>query len=373
MNIGLLGGGQLGRMLLQEAANWDLRIAVLDPSADAPCANLTYEFVHGDFRDYDTVYSFGKNRDLITIEFEDVNIDALFKLEQEGVSVFPQPAILNIIKDKGAQKEFYRKNAIPTAPYALVENASEIASCGIPYPFFQKLRKGGYDGYGVKKIKGIESISEQFDAPSVIEQMANLVTELSVIVARNNHGEIRTFPVVNMAFNPESNMVQFLFSPAGIPKDIEQKAENIARDIIEGLQMVGILAVELFYTKEGEIWVNEIAPRPHNSGHHTIEANICSQYEQHLRAICNLPLANTNALMPAAMVNITGEKDHQGVPYYQGMEDVLIMEGAFVHLYGKQQTKPFRKMGHVTLLAPTIDEAKNKAKKVLQTLKVLSQ
>ncbi|MBW7936479.1 MAG: ATP-grasp domain-containing protein, partial [Flavobacteriales bacterium] len=245
MNIGLLGGGQLGRMLLQEAANWDLRIAVLDPSADAPCANLTYEFVHGDFRDYDTVYSFGKNRDLITIEFEDVNIDALFKLEQEGVSVFPQPAILNMIKDKGAQKEFYRKNTIPTAPYALVENASEIASCGIAYPFFQKLRKGGYDGYGVKKIKGIESISEQFDAPSVIEQMANLITELSVIVARNNHGEIRTFPVINMAFNPESNMVQFLFSPAGIPKDIEQKAENIARDIIEGLQMVGILAVEL--------------------------------------------------------------------------------------------------------------------------------
>lgn len=372
LNIGLLGGGQLGRMLIQEAINWNLHIAVLDPSFDAPCAHLTHEFINADFRDYDSVYAFGKNKDIVTIEFEDVNVDALEQLEKEGVQVFPQPAVLKIIKDKGAQKEFYKQHQIPTAPYALVQKIDEINNCGISFPCFQKIRKGGYDGYGVKKLRNKESIINAFDAPSVIEEMADLITELSVIVARNSNGEIKTFPLVNMSFNPESNMVQFLFSPAGIPAHIEQQAADWAKKIIEALEMVGILAVELFYTQQGEIWVNEIAPRPHNSGHHTIEANLCSQYEQHLRAICNLPLADTDALSPAAMVNITGEKDFTGIPHYEGLKETLRIKGAFVHLYGKKQTKPYRKMGHVTLLAPTIEEVQFQAKKVLNTLKVKS-
>lgn len=373
LNIGILGGGQLGRMLLQEATNWDLKIAVLDPSHDAPCANLTHEFIQGDFRDYDTVYEFGRGRDIVTIEFEDVNADALEVLEKEGVKVYPQPSVLKIIKDKGAQKTFYSENNIPTAPYTLVQHAIEIQDCGIKFPFFQKLRKGGYDGYGVKKISNEIDMGSAFDAPSVIEELADLKTELSVIVARNENGEIKTFPVVDMEFNPESNMVQFLFAPADIPAEIEQKAITIAHTIIEKLGMVGILAVEMFYTKQGDVWVNEIAPRPHNSGHHTIEANVCSQYEQHLRAICNLPLGDTSTLSPAVMLNLLGEKGCTGIPVYEGFGEVMTMSGVYVHLYGKGQTKPFRKMGHVTILDNDLKNAKEKALNVKKRLKIISK
>src|SRR5688572_25244497 len=253
-------------MLLQEATNWDLKIAVLDPSDDAPCRHLTHDFEHGDFRDYDAVYQFGRGRDIVTIEFEDVNADALETLEKEGVKVYPQPRVLKIIKDKGLQKTFYTENNIPTAPYVLVNHAIEIQDCGVPFPFFQKMRKGGYDGYGVKKISNEVEMGKAFDAPSVIERMADLKTELSVIVARNANGDVKTFPVVDMEFNPESNMVQFLFAPAEIPKEVEEKVTSIAKKIIEKLDMIGILAVELFYTQQGDVWVNEIAPRPHNSG-----------------------------------------------------------------------------------------------------------
>jgi len=370
LNIGILGGGQLGRMLLQEAANWDLKIAVLDPAKGAPCANLTHEFVVGDFKDYNTVYEFGITKDIITIEFEDVNEDALKALEDKKVKVFPQPHVLKIIKDKGAQKAFYKENNIPTAPFALVENAAQIKDCGIKFPFFQKVRKGGYDGYGVRKISNENELANAFDAPSMIEQMADLKTELSVIVARNEKGEIKTFPVVDMEFNPESNMVQFLFAPAEVPKEVEEKAISIARTVIEKLGMVGLLAVELFYTKQGDVWVNEIAPRPHNSGHHTIEANICSQYEQHLRSICNLPLGNTSTLTPAVMLNLFGEKEHTGTPYYEGFEKAMQLSGVFIHLYGKAQTKPFRKMGHVTVLDQNLQKAKEKALEIQKILKV---
>lgn len=373
LNIGILGGGQLGRMLLEQASNWDLKIAVLDPAHDAPCANMTHEFAEGDFKDYDTVYQFGRGRDIITIEFEDVNADALEHLEKEGVKVYPQPRVLKIIKDKGAQKTFYTENNIPTAPYSLVSHATEIKKCGIEFPFFQKLRKGGYDGYGVKKITSETDMGKAFDAPSVIEAQADLYKELSVIVARNLKGEIKTFPVVEMEFNSESNMVQFLFAPAEITDAIEKRAVDIAKMVIEKLDMVGILAVELFLTKQGEIWVNEIAPRPHNSGHHTIEANVCSQYEQHLRAICNLPLGNTESTSPSVMVNLLGEKEFgckTGVPYYEGFEEVMQMTGVYVHLYGKAQTKPFRKMGHVTIVGGSMEKAKEKAIEVRRILKV---
>lgn len=368
--IGILGGGQLGRMLLQEAANWDVKIAVLDPAVDAPCAHLTHEFIQGNFKDFDTVYQFGKGKDIVTIEFEDVNADALEALEKEGVKVYPQPSVLKVIKDKGAQKLFYQEHNIPTAPFVLVENAKGVSETGIKYPFFQKLRKGGYDGYGVRKISSEADLANAFDAPSMIEEMADLTTELSVIVARNANGEIKTFPVVDMEFNPESNMVQFLFAPANIPKEVEEKATSIAKTIIEKLGMVGLLAVELFYTKQGEVWVNEIAPRPHNSGHHTIEANICSQYEQHLRAICNLPLGDTSTILPAVMVNLLGEKNYTGAPIYEGLEDVVKMSGVYVHLYGKTQTKPFRKMGHVTIVDKELNTAKQKALQIKDQLKI---
>lgn len=370
VNIGLLGGGQLGRMLMQEALNWNLKVSILEPSKDAPCAHLVPEFVVGDFKDYDTVYQFGKDKDILTIEFEDVNSDALAQLEKEGVQVFPQPSVLKIIQDKGLQKQFYKDHNIPTAPFALVNGKSEIADCGIKMPFFQKLRTSGYDGYGVKKVSTEADLETSFDQASVIEAMADMDKELSVIVSRNSKGETAAFPVVEMEFNPESNMVQYLFAPAQIDENIAAKATELALQVITKLNMVGILAVEMFYTKEGEIWVNEVAPRPHNSGHHTIEANLCSQYEQHLRAILNLAPGNTEALQYGAMVNLLGEKGYEGTPVYEGMESVLSISGAFVHLYGKAKTKSFRKMGHITVVGNEAQEVKDKANTILATIKV---
>lgn len=370
LKIGLLGGGQLGRMLMQKAVDWNLQIAILDPTKDAPCAHLTSDFQVGDFKDYDTVYAFGKDKDVVTIEFEDVNSDALAQLEKDGIKVFPQPRVLKIIQDKGLQKLFYQEHNIPTAPFALVEKADEIKSAGIPFPFFQKLRTSGYDGYGVRKVKDESALAESFDKPSVIEAMANLEKELSVIVSRNERGETNAFPAVEMEFNPESNMVQYLFAPAQIDPAIAEQATALALQVIEKLDMVGILAVEMFYNKDGNIWVNEVAPRPHNSGHHTIEAGWCSQYEQHLRSILNLKPGNTAALQYGAMVNLLGEKGFEGTPIYEGIEDILAMEGVFVHLYGKVKTKPFRKMGHVTVVGKDAEKVKADANKILQTIKV---
>ncbi len=370
LKIGLLGGGQLGRMLMQKAIDWNLQISILDPTKDAPCAHLTSDFQIGDFKDYDTVYAFGKGKDVVTIEFEDVNSDALAQLEKEGVKVFPQPRVLKIIQDKGLQKLFYQEHNIPTAPFALIEKADEIKNAGIPYPFFQKLRTSGYDGYGVRKVKDEAALAESFDKPSVIEAMADLDKELSVIVSRNERGETNAFPAVEMEFNPESNMVQYLFAPAHIDESIAQQATTLALQVIEKLDMVGILAVEMFYNKDGSIWVNEVAPRPHNSGHHTIEAGLCSQYEQHLRSILNLKPGNTAALQYGAMVNLLGEKGFEGTPIYEGIEDILAMEGVFVHLYGKAKTKSFRKMGHVTVVGKDAEKVKADANKILQTIKV---
>lgn len=368
--IGILGGGQLGRMLIQEAVNWNLHLSVLEPDPEAPCKDLASRFECGKLTDFDTVYRFGKTVDLLTIEIEHVNVDALEKLEAEGLAVYPQPRVLRLIQDKGLQKKFYSEHKIPTAPYVLVENKAEIVAHAGGFPFMQKLRKGGYDGKGVTPLKDPARLENAFDAPSVLEQFVDFKKEISVIVSRNTKGEVKSFPVVDMLFNPEANLVEFLFSPADISPQVEEEAQRIARRVAEELGIVGLLAVEMFLTRNDEVLVNEIAPRPHNSGHQTIEGNYCSQYEQHLRAILGLHPGSTAIVEPSIMVNLLGEKGFEGEAKYEGLNEVLAMEGVYVHLYGKKITKPFRKMGHVTVLGHSLEEAMQKAKKVQSLLKV---
>ena len=372
LHIGLLGGGQLGRMMLQNAVNLNLTISVLDPDKNAPCKHLVKKFTVGSLTDYDTVYDFGKDKDLITIEIENVNIDALKKLEKEGKIVYPQPHIIELIQDKGAQKMFYQRNNIPSPDFFLVETKKQISKYADYFPFFQKLRRGGYDGKGVIKLVNPHQLDKAFDAPSVLERFVNFEKELSVIVARNKNGEVKCYPLVECEFNPQANLVEYLFSPANVKKSVEKEAVKIATDIAEKLKIVGVLAVELFLTKEGKVLVNEIAPRPHNSGHQSIEGNATSQFEQHLRAILNLPLGDTSILKPSVMVNLLGEFGYEGAAVYEGMEDVLKFNGVYVHLYGKAITKPFRKMGHVTVVDDDLLKAKQKAKLVKNTLKVIA-
>jgi 5-(carboxyamino)imidazole ribonucleotide synthase len=372
LNIGILGGGQLGRMIIQNAINLNLNVSVLDPDKNAPCKHLVKKFVCGSLTDYETVYQFGKDKDLITIEIENVNIEALKLLEKEGKKVFPQPHIIEMIQDKGLQKMFYQRNDIPSPDFFLVENKEQINKYADYFPFFQKMRKGGYDGKGVVKLSNPHFIDKAFNVPSVLERLVDFKKELSVVVARNENGEINCFPVVECEFNEEANLVEFLFSPADIKKTIEKEAIKIATTIAEKLEIVGLLAVELFLTKDNKLLVNEIAPRPHNSGHHTIEANITSQFEQHLRAILNLPLGDTSIVKPGVMVNLLGDFGYEGTAIYSGLEDVLKFSGVYVHLYGKEKTKPYRKMGHVTIVDNDLVKAKQKAKIVKNTLKVIA-
>lgn len=372
LKLGILGGGQLGRMLLQKAADYNISNAVLDPDPNAPCKNICDEFFVGDFNDYKTVYEFGKKVDVLTIEIEHVNVEALEALEKEGVKVFPQSNIIKLVQDKGAQKIFYRTNGIPTAEFHLIENKKQLSDQKNFLPYVQKLRRGGYDGKGVQVMKSASDFEKGFDAPSVLEKFIPFEKEIAVIVARNENGEVKTFPVVEMEFNPDANLVEFLFSPATLSKEIESNAQSIAKKIATDSHIVGLLAVEMFVTTKGEVLVNEIAPRPHNSGHQTIEGNITSQYEQHLRAILNLPLGSTEIISPSVMVNLLGEKDHTGEAKYEGLEKALAMEGVYVHLYGKKNTKPFRKMGHVTIVANTIAEAKRKAVIIKETIKIIT-
>lgn len=372
LHIGILGGGQLGRMMIQSAVNLNLNISVLDPDKNAPCKYLVKKFMLGSLTDYDTVYEFGKDKDLITIEIENVNIEALKKLEKEGKKVFPQPHIIELIQDKGLQKMFYQRNNIPSPDFFLVDSKKQIQKYADYFPFFQKLRKGGYDGKGVAKLVSPHHLDKAFDAPSVLEAFVNFEKELSVIVARSESGEMKCFPVVECEFNPEANLVEFLFSPANIKKSVEKEALRIAAEVAEKLGIVGLLAVELFLTKDGKVLINEVAPRPHNSGHHSIEANITSQFEQHLRAILNLPLGDPSIVKAGVMVNLLGEFGHEGTAVYQGLEDVLKFSGVYVHLYGKSITKAFRKMGHVTIVDNDILKAKQKAKLVKNTLKVVA-
>lgn len=370
--LGVLGGGQLGRMLIQEATDLNVSVAVLDPDKNAPCKSIADRFVNGDLMDFDAVYNFGKTVDLLTIEIEHVNLQALEKLASEGLQVYPQPSVLKMIQDKGDQKLFYGSHGIPTASFKLIDKKENLSAYIKEFPFVQKLRKGGYDGKGVTVLQNEKDLDKAFDAPSVLEKLIDFDKEISVIVARNAKGEIKTYPVVEMEFNPEANLVEFLFSPADIGQDAEREAQRIARVVAEKTGIVGILAVEMFLTKTGEILVNEIAPRPHNSGHQTIEGNLTSQYGQHLRAILGLPLGDTSITLPSVMVNLLGEKDHEGPAKYEGIEDVLSMSGVSVHLYGKRTTKSFRKMGHVTVVDKDLGSAKKKALIVKEKLKVVS-
>ena len=370
LKIGVLGGGQLGRMMIQSAINYNLDISILDPDENAPCAHLVKNFSVGKLTDEEGVYEWGRHFDLITIEIENVSVAALKRLQSEGIRVFPQPEIIELIQDKRKQKTFYKANRIPTSDFVLTENAADVANYSDMLPAVNKLGTEGYDGRGVQVIRTEGDLNKAFDKPGLLENLVDFEKELSVVVARNEQGEIACFPVVELSYHPEQNLVEFLFAPAQISREVEKKAYNLAEDVIEKLDMVGLLAVEMFLTKDGNLLVNEVAPRTHNSGHHTIEANRTSQFEQHLRAILSMPLGSTELVSPAAMVNLLGEDGHTGNAQYEGMEECMAMKGVYVHLYGKKLTKPFRKMGHVTITDESIESLKIKARQVKETLKV---
>jgi 5-(carboxyamino)imidazole ribonucleotide synthase len=372
LRLGVLGGGQLGRMLIQAANDLNIHIHCLDPDPNAPCSEIAHSFSCGSLTDYNTVLNFGSDKHLITVEIENVNVEALVELEKKGVKVFPQPNVLKLIQDKGLQKEFYKKNNIPTAAFELISSKAELL-LKTDFPFVHKLRTGGYDGKGVKIISNLSEAGQSFDAPSVIEEKIDFQKELSVLVARNEKREIKTFPLVECEFNPEANLVEFLFSPADVSPEIELKAKEIASKLIEKLNMVGLLAVELFLTKSNELLVNEIAPRPHNSGHHTIECCTTSQFSQHLRAILNLPLGDTSLIQAGAMINLVGEKEFNGPVIYDGLENLLSIPSVFPHLYGKEISTPFRKMGHITITGKNIDELKAKRDKIKGLIRVISR
>lgn len=369
--IGILGGGQLGRMLIQAGIDLNIEFAVADPDAKAPCRPLAHEFAQGSLLDYDTVLQFGKNCDIVTIEIEKVNVDALEALERAGVRVFPQAAVIRIIQDKRSQKLFFQEHGFPTADFVLLENRENIYQHTDFLPAFQKLARDGYDGKGVVSLSSVADIAHKaFDQWSILERAVAVHREISVIVARNEQGEVSCFPVVEMVFNPEYHLVDYLISPANITIEQEKIAEDLARRIIEKLEMVGILAVEMFIDESGKVVVNELAPRPHNSGHHTIKANYTSQYDQHLRAILGLPLGNTAAHSCAGMVNILGAEGYRGQAVYKGIETVFHTEGAYLHLYGKSATAPARKMGHITILAKNSDMLLEKIEKLRKAVRV---
>lgn len=370
--VGVLGGGQLGRMLIQSGIDLNIDFMVLDPDPQAPCSQIA-NFTSGKLTDFDTVLAFGEKCDLITIEIENVNTAALKELVKRGKKVFPQPEVIELIQDKRVQKQFYKDNGIPTAEFILTSNRADVAAKatgGSILPAVHKLGKEGYDGRGVQLLRSAADLPKAFDAPGVLERLVDFEKEIAVIVSRNERGEVKAFPSVEMVFHPEANLVEYLFSPAQISSAADDMACHIATNVINKLEMVGILAVEMFVTKDGKVLVNEIAPRPHNSGHHTIEANVTSQYEQHLRAILGLAPGDTRPLSPAAMVNLLGEEGHTGVANYSGLEEVMGLAGAHVHLYGKKTTKPFRKMGHVTIVDSDVESLKKKINFVKQTLKV---
>lgn len=374
--LGILGGGQLGKMLCQAASTWDIATWVLDPDPEASAAELCTRFFNGSFRDYETVLQFGRQVDLLTIEIEGVNIEAVEQLDKEGVTIFPEPRCLRIIRDKGLQKEFYAKNKLPTAGFSLFQNADEVREAirngGLKLPFVQKTRLAGYDGQGVLVVKSENDLDKLFDTPSLAEDFVEEALEIAVIVSRNIHGELAVYPAVEMIFNPVANLVEYLLSPARINNEMAEEAAHIAIETARALNITGLLAVEMFVDKSGRILINEVAPRPHNSGHHTIESALTSQYEQHLRAILGLHPGSTHMTSPAVMVNILGQPGYSGPAIYEGLNEVLAIEGVKLHIYGKKITRPFRKMGHATILDPNAGKALEKAAFVLNTLRVIS-
>lgn len=370
--LGVLGGGQLGKMLLAETQKFDIYTCVLDAASDAPCAQICNEFHQGSLMDFDTVYNFGKKVDLLTIEIEHVNIEALLKLEKEGLAIYPQPGILQIIQHKGKQKDFFKDNNIPTAAHKRFSSLAALKKEALPYPFIWKSAQFGYDGTGVKIVRNENDMDLLPDDESITEALIPFKNELAVIVARNKNGETKTYPVVEMEFHPEANQVEYVICPARISEEVASKAIKIALKVAEAFSPIGLLAVELFQTEDDEILVNEVAPRTHNSGHYSIEASYTNQFEQHLRSILNLPLGNTDSKVAGIMVNLVGEEGFSGDVIYENIEKILEMKGVTPHIYGKKQTRPFRKMGHVTIVNNNLKEARNIAETVKNTIRVIS-
>ena len=375
--IGILGGGQLGKMLLYDTRKWDIKTKVLDNNPNAPAKLSCDEFHVGDLMDYQTVLNFAKNIDVLTIEIENVNVKALKEIEKKGIKVYPQPNVLAIIQNKLKQKKFYKENKIPTAPFrefkSIKSIKEQIIHGNLCFPFVWKSNSMGYDGFGVKIIKSNRDIEELNDTPGFIEDLIEIKKELSVIICRNAKGEIKNFPVVEMIFNNDSNQVEYIISPARINNEISRKAISIALKLSKLYNHVGIMAIELFLTSDNEILINEVAPRPHNSGHFSIEMSYTSQFEQHIRAILGLPLGEAKNKISGVMVNLVGEKQNNGPVKFSNIDQIMTIEGVTPHIYGKKETRPNRKMGHVTIVNEKIENAIKIAKKVKETIKVISK
>jgi phosphoribosylaminoimidazole carboxylase PurK protein len=374
--LGILGGGQLGKMLLFDTRKFDIQTYVLDPSDEAPCKIACNQFFKGDLMDFETVYNFGKKVDVLTFEIELVNLEALVKLEEEGLKVYPSPKTLKLIQNKGIQKDFYLQHTIPTANYKRFDNLKslvvDILDSKTKLPFVWKCTEFGYDGNGVKVIRQISDLDNLANVECIAEEMIPFKNELAVIVCRNASGEIKTYPVVEMEFHPEANQVEYVICPARIDDKVAEKARTIALNVSKKFNHVGLLAVEMFQTEDDEILVNEVAPRPHNSGHYSIEASYTSQFENHLRAILDLPLGNTDSKAAGIMVNLVGAEGFSGNVIYENIEKILGWNGVTPHIYGKKQTRPFRKMGHVTIVNEDINEARKIAEDVKNTIRVIS-
>jgi 5-(carboxyamino)imidazole ribonucleotide synthase len=371
--VGILGGGQLGRMLLQAAANYPVETFVMENDAHCPSAHLCHHFIKGNIKEFDAVYNFGKQVDVITIEIEAVNVDALEKLEAEGVKVIPKPSVLRIIKNKIEQKKYYQHHQIPTSEFVITETKEELKAMTSFLPAAHKLGMGGYDGRGVELLRNEADIERGFDAPSVLEKMVQVDKEISMIVAVAQNGEITMYPPAEMMFDPHLNLLDYQISPSVLSEKIFWKIEAIAMAVVRNFNSPGLFAVELFVDKNGDVLVNETAPRVHNSGHHSIEGNYSSQFDMLWRILLGFPLGCTDAILPAVILNIVGEDGYSGPAFYEGLDEVLKMEHAFVHLYGKAETKPGRKMGHVTVIGKDRDELVYKAKRIKHILKVKSK
>ena len=371
--VGILGGGQLGRMLLQAAINYPVETFVLENDSDCPSAHLCHHFTNGDIRNFDDVYHFGKNLDAITIEIESVNEAALIKLEAEGVKIYPKPAALSIIKNKILQKQFYKDHSIPSPDFVITNTLNELQQQSDFLPAVHKVGIGGYDGRGVQLLKNKEDISKGFDSPAVLEKMVDIRKEIAVIVAVDDNGNTAMYPAVDMVFDHYLNLLSHQISPADIPEKTLWRVEAIALKVVKELKSPGIFAVELFIDGQGEVFVNETAPRVHNSGHHSIEANYSSQFDMLWRIILNFPLGNPDHILPAAIINLLGEENFTGEPIYEGLEEVLKTDNCFVHLYGKKQTKPGRKMGHVTILSAEKQELIHQCNRIKHIFKVVAR
>lgn len=373
MKAGILGGGQLGRMLLQAAANYTVETFVMENDPNCPSAHLCHHFVSGDISDFDAVYNFGKNLDAVTIEIEAVNVEALAKLESEGVKVFPNSEAVKTIKNKILQKQFYRDNQIPSPPFIITQNINELTDHISFLPAVHKIAMGGYDGRGVQVMRTEDDFKKGFDAPSVLEKMVTVKKEIAIIVAMSEKGETAIYPPAEMIFDPVLNLLDFQVSPAKLPEQTLWKAEALALKVVKELKSPGIFAIEMFADHDNEVWVNETAPRVHNSGHHTIEGNYCSQFDMLWRVMLGYPLGNTEPILASAVVNVLGAANFTGKAIYKGLHEVLKLDNVFVHLYGKEQTKPGRKMGHVTILSDERQELIHTSMKIKQMLKVESE